>query len=479
MSNPSLHLQGASPDWFLSYLISDLPSEALYLYIGLFIPLLNISSRLESFHLDGYCPTRLRPFGFLSIDSQTGMPMALPLSPRSPLPRLGLRTAEDGKRHLSAGAPFLGPAALSALFAEALLWPEFRSKVAPLGLGIRILSSANFAYQCPRANARGRKWARVSIALYEGCRVRLVFPRYDITPTRTDALVKQTRPSNWTETPDHQLPAPGQGLWISSKRFMLPPLFRGTAMYKASGPSQTYPLPIVDINIHPPTTANMAYTLYDASVPLLLAGLNSLLNIITKAEEYAKEKSIDAKEILDWKLADDMLPFSFQFFVVADCAIKIVARVQGTEPEALGREFASLDDLRQRVEHTITIVKAADPKTFEARTDALVPLGLGFGKGEVQIKARDYLVAYGMPNFFFHISTAYGILRAKGVQIGKGDYLTPFSAPITQQQGLDRNMIELPQDEMGMSWLYEHLFHFDTSHLELHLPYLSRKGFVS
>ncbi|KAK1625045.1 hypothetical protein BDP81DRAFT_452988 [Colletotrichum phormii] len=178
----------------------------------------------------------------------------------------------------------------------------------------------------------------------------------------------------------------------------------------------------------------MTYTLYDASVPLLLAGLNSLLTIVAKAEAYATEKSIDPKEILDWKLADDMLPFSFQYFVAADCAIKIVARVQGTEPEALGRDFASLGDLRQRVEHALAIVKAADPKTFEARTDALVPLGLGFGKGEMQIKARDYLVAYGMPNFFFHISTAYGILRSKGVQLGKGDYLTPFAAPITQQQ---------------------------------------------
>ncbi|OHE91101.1 hypothetical protein CORC01_13583 [Colletotrichum orchidophilum] len=178
----------------------------------------------------------------------------------------------------------------------------------------------------------------------------------------------------------------------------------------------------------------MAYTLYDATVPLLLAGLNSLLNIVAKAEEYAAEKSIDAKEILDWKLADDMLPFTFQYFVASDCAIKIIARVQGTEPEALGREFASLGELRQRVEHAITVVKAADPKTFEARTDALVPLGLGYGKGEVQIKARDYLVAYGMPNFFFHVSTAYDILRSKGVQLGKSDYITPFMAPFVQQQ---------------------------------------------
>ncbi|GKT52243.1 uncharacterized protein ColSpa_12424 [Colletotrichum spaethianum] len=176
----------------------------------------------------------------------------------------------------------------------------------------------------------------------------------------------------------------------------------------------------------------MTYTLYDASVPLLLAGLNTLLNLLTKAEEYAAEKSIDAAQILDWKLAEDMLPFSFQYHVATDSAMKIITRVQGTDPEVFGKDFAGIADLRKRVEHTIALVKAADPKTFEARTDALVPLGLGFGKGEMQIRARDYLVAYGMPNFFFHIQTAYSILRAKGVQLGKGDYLGPFMGPFVE-----------------------------------------------
>ncbi|WQF89260.1 hypothetical protein CDEST_14274 [Colletotrichum destructivum] len=177
----------------------------------------------------------------------------------------------------------------------------------------------------------------------------------------------------------------------------------------------------------------MTYTLYDASVPLLLAGLNTLLGLLTKAEAYAADKAISADDVLGWKLAEDMLPFSVQYYIATDCAIKIVARVQGTEPEALGREFKSIADLRQRVEYTIALVKAADPKTFEARTDALVPLGLGFGQGEMQIRARDYLVAYGMPNFFFHLQTAYSILRAKGIQLGKADYLGPFMNPFVEE----------------------------------------------
>ncbi|OLN90157.1 hypothetical protein CCHL11_09801 [Colletotrichum chlorophyti] len=176
----------------------------------------------------------------------------------------------------------------------------------------------------------------------------------------------------------------------------------------------------------------MTYTLHDATVPLLLAGLNTLLNLLTKAEAYAAEKSIDIKDVLQWKLAEDMLPFSFQYHVATDCAMKIVARVQGSDPEAFEYKFESAADLRSRVEHTIALVKAADPKTFEERTDALVPLGLGFGKGEMQIKARDYIVAYGMPNFFFHIQAAYSILRMKGVQLGKGDYLGPFMGPFVE-----------------------------------------------
>ncbi|GJC85456.1 hypothetical protein ColLi_08294 [Colletotrichum liriopes] len=176
----------------------------------------------------------------------------------------------------------------------------------------------------------------------------------------------------------------------------------------------------------------MTYTLHDATVPLLLAGLNTLLNLLTKAEAHAAEKSFDAAQVLGWKLAEDMLPFAVQYFIATDSALKIVARVQGTEPEVLGKEFAGLADLRERVEHAISRVKAADPATFEARTDALVPLGLGFGKGEMQIRARDYVVAYGMPNFFFHVQTAYSILRAKGVQLGKADYLDPFMAPFVK-----------------------------------------------
>ncbi|KAK2037968.1 hypothetical protein LZ31DRAFT_142888 [Colletotrichum somersetense] len=178
----------------------------------------------------------------------------------------------------------------------------------------------------------------------------------------------------------------------------------------------------------------MTYNLHDATVPLLLPGLKTLLNLLSKAEAYAADKSIDGASILEWKIADnvDMLPFSFQYFVATDSAMKIVSRVQGTEPLAWGKEFAGLGDLRKRVEEAIAVVEAADPKTFEARTDALVPLGLGFGKGEMQIRARDYVVAYGMPNFFFHIQTAYCILRAKGVELGKNDYLSPFMGPFVE-----------------------------------------------
>ncbi|KAF6833171.1 3-oxoacyl-acyl-carrier-protein synthase [Colletotrichum musicola] len=177
----------------------------------------------------------------------------------------------------------------------------------------------------------------------------------------------------------------------------------------------------------------MVYTLHDASVPLLIAGLNTLLNLLNKVEAHAAEKSVDPKTLLEAKLAEDMFPFTFQYHVATDSAMKIIARVQGTDPEVFDNKFESVADLRARVEHTLALVKAADPKTFEERTDALVPLGLGFGKGEMQIRARDYLVAYGLPNFFFHIQAAYSILRKEGVNLGKADYLGPFMGPFVEQ----------------------------------------------
>ncbi|GKT46166.1 uncharacterized protein ColSpa_06347 [Colletotrichum spaethianum] len=177
----------------------------------------------------------------------------------------------------------------------------------------------------------------------------------------------------------------------------------------------------------------MTYTLYDATVPLFVDSLNTLLAILDKAEEHAAEKNIDISLLLQAKLAEDMHPLIFQYHVATDTAMKTVTRIINVEPEPYTNDLKNVSDLRGRVNHTIDLIKAASKDAFEGRTNALIPLAFPHLEEDLQMKAVDYIRAYSIPNFFFHVQTAYCILRSQGVQLGKADFLGASIGPFLEQ----------------------------------------------
>ncbi|KZL70816.1 3-oxoacyl-acyl-carrier-protein synthase [Colletotrichum incanum] len=178
----------------------------------------------------------------------------------------------------------------------------------------------------------------------------------------------------------------------------------------------------------------MSFTLYDASIPILLSGLQSLLNIVAKLELFASENRVTEKEILGWRLVEDMLPLEFQLRIVTDSAMKVAGCGLRERPEPVANiALESLCDAREQLQHAASHLRAADRDEFSHSTDRIVSLGLGPGRGKIQVTAREYIFAWGIPTFFFHLQTTYCISRARGVILGKRDYISPFMTPVLDE----------------------------------------------
>jgi hypothetical protein len=170
------------------------------------------------------------------------------------------------------------------------------------------------------------------------------------------------------------------------------------------------------------------YTLYDASVGNMKPGLQALKAILEKGASQASAKGTGVDTLLTARLHEDMLPLTFQVHVVTDIAQKTVARCTGKEPESWSNDLKTLDDCYARIEKAVKIVDGASKEAIDGGAEDMVPCGMGPNK-TIQMAAKSYVNAYALPNFFFHITTAYGILRNQGIELGKADYLGPFIGP--------------------------------------------------
>ncbi|KAF4436995.1 hypothetical protein F53441_13135 [Fusarium austroafricanum] len=165
----------------------------------------------------------------------------------------------------------------------------------------------------------------------------------------------------------------------------------------------------------------MSYTLYDAAILHTKEALHSLSNILKKAASHPNAASFPTA-----KLAPDMLDLSFQVFFMCDTSQKIVARTTGVEPLTLGRDdCTNFEQYQARIAKVLEFVEKADREVVEKRGAEVVTIGLGPGKN-ADMKVRDYVQGYAIPNIFFHLTTAYGILRNQGVELGKQDYSSAF-----------------------------------------------------
>lgn len=161
---------------------------------------------------------------------------------------------------------------------------------------------------------------------------------------------------------------------------------------------------------------------YDAVVPAYLQMLNSVTGLLTKAEAHCAAKKIDPGVLLGSRLFPDMLPLSRQVQLVSDFAAKGCARLTHSEVPTTPDTETSFAELKQRLAKTIDYVKSFKPEQFEGADARDVTFPAGPDKS-ITMKGQQFLSSFSLPNFYFHATTAYDILRTNGVPLGKRDFM--------------------------------------------------------
>ncbi len=166
----------------------------------------------------------------------------------------------------------------------------------------------------------------------------------------------------------------------------------------------------------------MAITMYAASVPVFKQMLGGLSDILRKAAAVAAEKKIESAVFLQSRLFPDMFPLVRQVQIASDFAKSVSARLAGVDVPSFEDSEQSFDELQARIAKTLAFIDGLDPQAFEGSESREILLRPGTPK-ERRLDGQAYLLAYGLPQFFFHVSTAYGLLRHNGVEIGKRDFM--------------------------------------------------------
>ena len=166
----------------------------------------------------------------------------------------------------------------------------------------------------------------------------------------------------------------------------------------------------------------MSLSLYHSSVPAFERCLAAFLAILDKAEAHAKARRFDPTNYLGMRLAPDMFPFVRQVQTFCDNAKNGPSRLAGVSAPVFEDKEATFAELRERVTRTLDYLKTLDRQAIDAAVEREVVFPAG-PNNKFKMQGGNYLVHYVLPNFYFHLTTAYDILRAAGVEIGKRDYL--------------------------------------------------------
>ena len=167
----------------------------------------------------------------------------------------------------------------------------------------------------------------------------------------------------------------------------------------------------------------MSFGMWEASVPVFV---NSLTNMRDWLEKAAQEKS--EAELLDARLAPDMRPLPAQYQMASDSAKNALARLTGTDAPSMPDTEKDFADLRDRCDRTIDYLKSIGRESLSESEDREVVIKFPNGTG-YRFAGGEYLAGFALPNFFFHVTTAYAILRNAGVSLGKPDFLKHLGAP--------------------------------------------------
>ena len=165
--------------------------------------------------------------------------------------------------------------------------------------------------------------------------------------------------------------------------------------------------------------------MYTTSVPVFEQLLGSLSAILAKAETFAAEKKIEPKVLLDARLTPDMFPLSRQVQIATDFARSVSARLATVEVSAYDDNEQAFAELQGRIANTLVFLDNLDLAQFEGSETLEIVLRPGTPK-EKKLAGHAYLCHYGLPQFYFHVTTAYAILRHNGLEIGKGDFMGAY-----------------------------------------------------
>jgi hypothetical protein len=166
----------------------------------------------------------------------------------------------------------------------------------------------------------------------------------------------------------------------------------------------------------------MTLSMHAASVPVFKQMLASLADVLSKAEAHATDRKIDPNALLQARLFPDMFPLVRQVQIACDFAKSVPARLAGAEVPAYDDSEQTLAELQARVSKTLEFIEGLDVPAFDHSEQRQIVLRPGTPK-ERAIGGQAYLLNYGLPQFFFHVTTTYALLRHNGVELGKKDFM--------------------------------------------------------
>lgn len=165
----------------------------------------------------------------------------------------------------------------------------------------------------------------------------------------------------------------------------------------------------------------MSLSMYECSIPVFLRYLNNLSAILEKGAKYASEREIDETILVNARLYPNMFPLSKQVQIACDVAKGAAARLSGVESPKHEDNETTFAELQARITKTKSFLESVDEANINGTEDKEITLQAG--PNEFKFTGRIFLTTFSLPNVFFHVSTAYNILRHNGVEIGKMDYL--------------------------------------------------------
>lgn len=168
----------------------------------------------------------------------------------------------------------------------------------------------------------------------------------------------------------------------------------------------------------------MNISVYELTVPQFTMTLNALKNILVKSQAFSETKKIDPTVLLNTRLAPDQFPLGKQIQIACDTAKNCISKLAAVDNPVHEDKEQSLDDFMKRIDKTIAFMQTVKPEQFKNYEAQKITSPHRPGKA---IDGKSFLVQHAIPNFYFHVTTSYAILRANGLELGKKDYLGPVN----------------------------------------------------